>query len=64
MKRQLGGRFGYLFFGKGRGSPRRQEKGGNRFFENPRKECSRMGRGQGAGRVSAANWGIFFGGGG
>ena len=34
-------------------------------IENPRRGggCSRRGRGRGAGRVSAANWGIFGGGG-
>ena len=48
----------------GVGSPRRQEGGGRFFIENPRRGgVSRSRRGCEAGRVSAANWGIFGGGG-
>ena len=63
----LGGRFGYFLFfsarGGGRGSPGRRERGGSIFIENPRRGGLQEGRGQGAGRVSAANLGIGGGGG-
>ena len=56
----------FYFFsarGGGRVSPRRRAGWGDRFFiENPRRG-GEAGRGRGAGRVSAANWGIFWGGG-
>ena len=64
----LGGRFGYFIFfsarGGERGSSRRRGGGGGGqvFIENPRRG-GEAGRGRGAGRVSAANWGIFWGGG-
>ena len=65
----LGGRFGYIFFfcsGRGGGSPRPLGVGGGvRFLNEIPKAGGGEGRGQGAGRVSAANWGfcglnIFF----
>ena len=49
--------------GGGRGSPRRRGGGGGWFFFMKIPERggdSRRGRGRGAGRVSGANWGIFF----
>ena len=55
----------FFFSGRGGigGSPRRQGAGGSVFIENPRRGGgSRSGRGRGAGRVSAANWGILGGG--
>ena len=65
----LGGRFGYFLFfllGEGEGEVRggRERGGVGRLLkENPRRGVSRGGRGRGAGRVSAANWGIAGGGG-
>ena len=51
----------------GRGSPRcREGGGGGRFFfklKSQEEGVSRRGRGRGAGRESAANWGICGGGG-
>ena len=45
------------------GSPRRRG-GGDRFLlKLPGGGVSRRGRGRGAGRVSATNWGILWGGG-
>ena len=54
------------FFCSGRGKGEFETPGGDRFFiENPRRGGgSRKGRGRGAGRVSAANWGTFLGRGG
>ena len=55
-----------IFFGsgEGRGRPRRREEGGRVFYWKSQ-ECGRGvlqdGRGRGAGRVSAANWGIWGG---
>ena len=47
------------------GGVRGAGRGGLDFFiENPRRGFSRRGRGRGAGKVSAANWGIWGGGGG
>ena len=49
------------------GLPRGGREGVGFFIENPRRGGGgfcRRGRGRGAGRVSAANWEIFFGGGG
>ena len=53
----------FIFFAWGRGS-RGARGGGLAFFtENPRRGgVSRRGRGRGAGRVSASNWGIWGGG--
>ena len=45
-------------------SSRRQEGGDRFFFFCPRRGGLQDGRGRGAGRVSAANWGVFFWGGG
>ena len=47
----------------GRGSPRGQDGGGRFFIENPTRGGGGFPGGGGAGRVSAANWGIFWGGG-
>ena len=55
----------FYFFsarGGGRGSPRREE-GGWFFIENPRRGGGSFPGEGGAGRVIAANWGIFFVGG-
>ena len=66
---KLGGRFAYFLFfptrGGGRASPRRREGRGIGFLL---KIPGRGGflqdkRGRGAGRLSAANWGIFWRGG-
>ena len=57
----LGGHFGYfLFFLCSRWGKEESEApgGGLIFIENPRRGVSRRERGRGAGRVSAANWGI------
>ena len=52
----------FLLGGGGRGSPRRRERGGDRFFVgNPR--GGGVSRGRGAGRVSTAKWRILGGGG-
>ena len=54
-----------IFFsarGGGRESLRRRTKAWSMFIENSRREGGRF-PGAGAGRVSAANWGFFFGGG-
>ena len=60
--------FGYFLFfsclGRGRGSPRRRGGGEGWFFYWKSQEGGEAGRSRGAGRVSAANWGIFEGGGG
>ena len=50
---------GFCFFllGEGEGGVRGAGGGGTVFIENHR---GGPGRGRGAGRVSAANWGIFF----
>ena len=57
----------FLFFspqGGGRERVRGAGRGGSVFFINLRRGgLQRRGRGQGAGRVSAANWGILGGGG-
>ena len=59
----------FYFFsarGGGRGSPRRRPGGGDGgsfFIEKPRRGGLQDGRGREAGRVSAANW-EFWGGGG
>ena len=52
-----------FFSARGRGV-RGAGGGGDGFIENPRGGggVSRRGKGRGAGRVSAANWGIFLGG--
>ena len=52
--------------GGGRGSPRRWEGGGLVFYSKSHVGggVSRTGWGRGAGRVSAANWGLFVGRGG
>ena len=60
--------FFFFLLGEGEGESEApgREGGGDRFFiENPRRGggASRRGRGRGAGRVSAANWGNFGGGG-
>ena len=67
----IGGRFGYLFFfvfvlgGGGRESPRRQERGGRFFIENPRRAWSEGGEGEGVSkRVVWSELGNFGGGGG
>ena len=53
----------YFLVGEGKGGVRGASKGGQFFVENPRKGgvCRRR-RGRKAGRVSAANWGIWGGG--
>ena len=58
--------FFFLVGEGGKGSPRRREGRGRFFIEKARRGggLSRRGKGRGAGRVSAANWGIFWGGGG
>ena len=56
----------FLFLlGEGKGRSEVQGGGGESIFliANSRR-VFRRGRGRGAGRVSAANWGNFFGGGG
>ena len=64
----LGGRFGYFLFplGEGEGGVEAPEGGGGSVFllKSPGRGGLQEGRGRGAGRVSAANWGIFWGGGG
>ena len=67
----LGGRFGFFFCsGEGKGEFESPGRGGPSTFltENPRRGGGGGsvggGWGQGAGRVSAANWGSSFGGGG
>ena len=50
--------FIFLCSGRGNGSPRRGG-GGDRFLLKTGGVVSRRGRGRGAGRVSAANWGIL-----
>ena len=66
----LGGRFEYIFyfFLLGRGGKGESEApvgGGDRFLlKIPGEGGGKAGRGRAAGRVSAANWGIFWGGGG
>ena len=55
----------YFFSARGgeRESPRRREGGGGvDFIEISKGALSRRGRGQGPGKVSAANWGIGGGG--
>ena len=63
----LGGRLGHFYFflvGEVEGGVRGREEGGDRFLiQSPRRGVCR-GEGPRAGRVSAANWGIFWGGGG
>ena len=55
--------FFFPAWGGGKGSPERRG-GGSVFIENPGGGGgSRRGRGRGAGRVSAVNWGIGGGGG-
>ena len=54
-----------FFFARGRGIGESEVPGGRGvvfFFENPRRGGGRRGRGRGAGRVSAVNWGIWGGG--
>ena len=57
----------FFLVGEGEGRVRDGGRGGGQFFiENPRRGgggFSGRGRGQGAERVSVANWGIFGGGG-
>ena len=59
--------FYFFLLGEGEGGVRGARsggRGGGRFsIENPRRGSLQDGRGRGAGRVSAANWGIFGGGG-
>ena len=67
QKHKLGGRFdifNFVFSGSWKGEPEAPGGGGgDRFFiENPRRGVSRRERGRGAGRVSAANWGLGGGG--
>ena len=54
----------FFLLGEGEGGVRGAGRGGDRFFiENPRTwGVLGGGRGRRAGRVSAANWGIFGGG--
>ena len=65
---KLGGRFGYsLFFSarEGEGSPRPLGgRGGGRFFIENLRGGGVSTRGRVVGRMSAANWGFFWGGGG
>ena len=59
---KLGGRFGFFFLlGEGEGGVRgvRGGRGGRFFVESPRRGGGVLGGGTGAGRVSAANWGIL-----
>ena len=65
----IGGRFGYFLFffcsGEGEGGVRGARRGGGIGFliANPTRGGGRFPGGGGAGRVSAANWGIWGGGG-
>ena len=63
----LGGRFGYfllgLLLGEAEGGVQGARRRRDRFLlKIPGGGGSRRGRGRGARRVSAANWGFFFGG--
>ena len=55
----------YFFSARGGvgGSPRHSGGGGSVFIQNPTRGGVSRGRGRGAGRVNAANWGIWGGGG-
>ena len=56
--------FYFFLLGEGEwGSSRRQDGGDPFFIENPRRGGGGFRRDRGAGRVSAANWGIGGGGG-